>query len=223
MPYKFNLESFLKKSAEEQAKIIERETQKVIGRLPSLKKNLKMYGETTSEMYNLTPEQLQLEGSTYAKAIRSGEMSTPSSKKAYHRFMSSLSRFANMNIHELAQQTASARLDEWLEHIKANGSDEEVEYAQEMLNSMTDEEKLRFTLSEYFLDTNNFSSNGFVLEDEEGNQYSVQTLKLELFLKTYNDGRGRNIYNTEFAKDKQDKMRGAYKGHKPSRAIRRKK
>ena len=51
MPYKFNLESFLKKSAEEQAKIIERETQKVIGRLPSLKKNLKMRRSNSSLLF----------------------------------------------------------------------------------------------------------------------------------------------------------------------------
>lgn len=223
MGYKFNLESFLKKSPEEQAKIIERETQKVISKLPSLKKNLKMYGETTSELYNLPADQIELEGVTYARAVRSGEISTPSGKKAYHRFVSSLSRFANTNIHELAQQTAQERLDTWLEHIKANGSEEDYQYAVELLNSMTDQEKLTFTLSEYFLDTSNFSSEGYVLGEEEGNQYSVQTLKLELFLKTYQDGRTRNIYNTEFAKDGEDKMRGAYRGHKPSRAIRKKK
>ena len=80
---KRNEVDFFKLSAEEQAKVIERETKKLIARLPSLKKNLKMYGAVSDELYNLTEDEVSTIGTTYAKAVRGGEISTPSSKRAY--------------------------------------------------------------------------------------------------------------------------------------------
>ena len=53
MAKEFNINSFLKLSPENQAKEIEKQTKKLVERLPSLKKWLKMYNDTSSEMYNL--------------------------------------------------------------------------------------------------------------------------------------------------------------------------
>ena len=208
---KFNLESFLKKSPEEQAKQLEKDTQRLLNRLSSLKKNLKMYGETTSELYNLESDEVDQLSKAWSNAVRRGEVSTPSSKAGYKKFVKDLMKYARPNVHDLAVQTAEQRLSSWLEHVKANGSLAEIQYAEEMINSMTDSQKIGFTTSQYFLDVENWSSQGFVREDDEGNEYSIQTLKLELYLKTYGVN-GKNIYNDSVASDGIDKMRPAVRG-----------
>ena len=216
MPKKFDVSSFLKLSPEEQAKSIERETKELIKRLPTLKKQLKMYGEVSDELYNLTQDELDLMGSTYAKAIRSGEITTPSSQRAYQKFISNLRKYARTDISYLAKVTAEQRLDSWKEHIDANASEEEKAYVEKLLNSMTDKQKLGFTRSEYFLDVENWSSDGFVQKTEDG-EFSISTLKLELYLDTYGSGQTKGIYNKDVATDGQDKMRGAYRGRKAKR------
>ncbi|MBO7732833.1 MAG: hypothetical protein J6S67_09780 [Methanobrevibacter sp.] len=197
MAKKFNINSFLKLSPEEQAKSIERQTKELINRLPALKKKLKMYNETSDEMYNLSQEEVELQGMTYAKAIRSGEITTTSSKKAYRQFISNLRKYAKMDIGQLAKETAERRMDSWLEHIKAGSTDADSEYAQELFNSMTEEEKLGFTRSKYFMD----SSYMYAVTEEDGKQYSIQTLKLELYLEEVRGKSTRHIYRTEVKGD----------------------
>ena len=197
MAKKFNINSFLKLSPEEQAKSIERQTKELINRLPALKKKLKMYNETSDEMYNLSQEEVELQGMTYAKAIRSGEITTTSSKKAYRQFISNLRKYAKMDIGQLAKETAERRMDSWLEHIKAGSTDADSEYAQELFNSMTEEEKLGFTRSKYFMD----GSYMYAVTEEDGKQYSIQTLKLELYLEEVRGKSTRHIYRTEVKGD----------------------
>ena len=122
---KFNINSFLKLRPEEQAKEIEKQTKELVKRLPTLKKNLKMYGEVSDELYNLTEEEVNLMGETYAKAVRGGDISTPSSKKAYNNFIRNLRKYTRTNIAQLSLQTAEQRLESWKEHIMQNGSEEE--------------------------------------------------------------------------------------------------
>ena len=197
MAKKFNINSFLKLSPEEQAKSIERQTKELINRLPALKKKLKMYNETSDEMYNLSQEEVELQGMTYAKAIRSGEITTTSSKKAYRQFISNLRKYAKMDIGQLAKETAERRMDSWLEHIKAGSTDADSEYAQELFNSMNEEEKLGFTRSKYFMD----SSYMYAVTEEDGKQYSIQTLKLELYLEEVRGKSTRHIYRTNIKGD----------------------
>ena len=197
MAKKFNINSFLKLSPEEQAKSIEKQTKELINRLPALKKKLKMYNETSDEMYNLSQEEVELQGMTYAKAIRSGEITTPSSKKAYRQFISNLRKYAKMDIGQLAKETAERRMDSWLEHIKAGSTDADSEYAQELFNSMTEEEKLGFTRSKYFMD----SSYMYAVTEEDGKQYSIQTLKLELYLEEVRGKSTRHIYRSQVKGD----------------------
>lgn len=208
---KFNLESFLKKSPEEQAQQIEKETQRLLNKLPKLKKNLKMYGETTSELYNLESDEVSEISKAWSNAVRRGEVTTPSSTASYKKFMKDLMKYARPSVHDLAVQTAEQRLDSWLDHIRANGSVAEIEYAEQMVNGMTENQKIGFTTSQYFLDVENWSSEGFIREDDQGNEYSIQTLKLELYLKTYGTN-GKNIYNDSVATDGQDKLRPAVRG-----------
>lgn len=194
--------SFFNWSREEQASFIERETKKLISRLPTLKKNLQMYGEVSDELYNLNAEEIDLIGTTYSRAVRRGEVSTPSSQRAYNKFVNDLRKYARMDMKQLAIQTSEKRLDSWLEHLKANGSDKEVEYAQELLNSMTDEQKMGFTLSKFFLDVANWSSEGFIKNTDEG-EYSEQVLELELYCEKQGI-QTRNIYNRLIATDGLD-------------------
>lgn len=202
MAKKLDINSFFKLSPEEQAKSIERETKKVIERLPTLKKRLKMYGETSTEMYNLNREEIELQGSTYAKAIRGGEITTPSSKKAYQNFIKNLQKYARTDIRQLAQETAQARIESWKEHILASSTDADSEYALEMLSTMSEDEIEGFTKSKFFMD----SSYMYMITEEDGKQFSVQTLKLELYLEEVRGKTTRHIYRDK-VKGNEDKLR----------------
>ena len=191
-----SMSSFFSWSTEEQARYIERETQNIIKRLPKLKSSLQMYGEISDELYNMSAEELELMGTTYSRAVRSGEISTPSSKRAYQDFVRNLRKYSRANIRELAIQTAEQRLESWLNNVRANGSTEEIAYAEEMIASMSDSEKIGFTLSKYFLDTENWGSEGFVQNTDIG-QFSIQVMKLELYLKSKGHNT-RDIYETKF-------------------------
>ena len=189
---KFNVNSFLKLSPEQQAKEIEKATKELIKRLPTLKKQLKMYNEVSDELYNLSEEEVNLMGTTYAKAVRGGEISTPSSKKAYQSFVRNLRKYTRTNMAELAQQTADARMESWIEHIKEGSTSGDAQYAQQLLDSMTEEEKLGFTRSKYFMD----SSYMYMITEENGIEYSIQTLKLELYLEEVRGKTTKHIYRT---------------------------
>ena len=199
---KIDISSFLKLSPEEQAKSIERQTKELIKRLPTLKKKLKMYGETSDELYKLSSDELDLMGTTYARAIRGGEISTPSSKKAYQNFIRNLRRYTRTDISQLAQETANKRMDSWIENIKSGSTDADYQYAQEMFNSLTDEEKQGFTRSKFFMD----SSYMYMITEEDGKQYSVQTLKLELYLEEVRGKTTRHIYRNK-VKGSEDALR----------------
>lgn len=205
--YKKPLSSFFNWSADEQARYIERETKNLVKRLPRLKSALQMYGEISDEPYNMSSEEVQLMGSTYARAIRGGEISTPSSKLAYQRFINNLRKYSRTNIRQLALETAEKRLETWLEHVRANGSEEEIRYAEELIESMSDSEKIGFTLSKYFLDTENWNSDETFEKDTDDGEYSIQVLKLELYLESKGHTT-RHIYNTHVASDGKDVIRG---------------
>ena len=196
---KLSIENFLKLSPEEQAKSIEQQTKELLKRLPDLKKRLKMYGETSDELYNLTNEELDLMGTSYARAVRSGEITTPSSKQAYNNFIKNLQKYARTNIGELAQETANKRMDSWLENIKNGSTDADIQYAEEMFNSLSDSEKEGFTRSKFFMD----STYMYMITEEDGKQYSIQTLKLELYLEEIRGKKQRHIYRNNVKGDEK--------------------
>ena len=178
----FDINSFLKKSPEEQAKAIERETQRLLNRLPSLKDKLSMYNEVSDEMYNLSPEEVEFQGLRQAQAVRTGEITTPTGKQAYNNFVKNLHRYARRNIHDLAVESAEMRMKSWLDNIKSHASQDEIDYAEELVNSMSENEKIGFTRSKYFLDVGDWNSDNFKQYIEEYD-YSIMTQKLELYLK----------------------------------------
>ena len=178
---KRNEVDFFKLSVEEQAREIERQTKKLIARLPDLKKNLKMYGEVSDELYNLTEDEMSTIGTTYAKAVRGGEISTPSSKRAYQKFINDMRKYTRRSIRDIAVETAGKRMDDWLETIKNNGSQAEYDYAKELVDKMSDSDKIGFTRSQFFLDVGDWGSDQFQ-EYLKNNNYSIMTHKLELYL-----------------------------------------
>ena len=213
--YKKPFSSFFTEwSKEEQAKFIERETKNIIKRLPRLKSALQMYEEISDELYNLSPSEIELIGTTYARAVRSGEISTPSSQRAYQKFIGNLRKYSRTSIRELAVRTAEERMSSWLDSVRSHGSEEEIAYAEELVEGMTEGQKIGFTKSKYFLDVENWGSEGFIQSTSEG-EYSIQTLKLELYLQQYEDKETRNIYNEYVASDNDtNALRGYARGRK---------
>lgn len=208
MAKKFNLENFLKLSPEEQAKAIERETKKLLGQLPSLKKNLQMYNDVSDEMYNLSPEEVELQSSVWSRAVRSGEITTPSGQKAYQQFIKNLHKYARPDIHQLALESAEKRMEDWLNTIKQHASQEEINYVTDLVNKMTDQQKMNFTRSQYFIDNANWNSKESYVKETSKGLFSIQTLELELYLQARTDIDTDNIYNTEVATDgKLNKVR----------------
>ena len=198
---------FFKLSPEQQAKQIERETAKLLKRLPELNKRLKMYNEVSSELYNLAPEEVELISSTYARAVRGGEITTPRSQQAYRKFISDLRRYTRPSISQIAKEVSQARLDEWQETIKAHASQTEQEYVEELLNKMSEKDKQGFTRSQYFVDNVNWVSEvTFVIDTDEG-EFSLQTLELELYLESHTDIKTRSVYNRLVATDGKMKKR----------------
>lgn len=205
-PKAFSEVNFLKMSPEEQAKAIERETRKLLNQLPSLKKNLQVYNDVSSELYNLSPDEVELYSTSWAKAVRTGSINTETGKQAYLHFVKNLYKYARPNIRDLAIESAEMRMDSWIENIRAGSTENDKAYAEELLNGMTEEEKVGFTRSKYFMD----SSYMYMVTEEDGNQYSIQTLKLELYLEEVRGKTTRHIYRTE-VKHSEDPLRRYHK------------
>lgn len=207
---KLTFEEFEKFDIERQAEIIEKQTKQLLKKLPSLKKNLSLYDDTTDELYNLTPDELSLYGETYARAIRGGEISTPSSKQGYQRFVKRMLNYNARSIKELALEYANRRMDSFMNTIRENGSLAEIEYADSLYKEMSDADKIAFTRSKYFLDTDNWNSKDFKKAFQE-DEYSMMTLKLELFMMS----RGYhtdNIYNQAYYGSDEQTVRPSSRG-----------
>lgn len=193
---KLTLKEFEQFDIEKQADIIEKQTKQLLKKLPSLKKNLALYDDVSDELYNLSYDELSLYGETYSRALRSGEISTSSSKQGMTRFVQKLLNYNRKTIKELAQEYAEKRMDSFLETIKNNGSMAEQDYAQELIDALSEEDKIAFTRSKYFLDTDNWSSEQF-LQEYDDEEYSIMTLKLEQFMMTRGYSTS-NIYNQAY-------------------------
>lgn len=183
MAKKFNIDAFLKLSPEEQAKSIERETKELLKRLPTLKKKLKMYGDTSDELYNLRSDEVELIGLTYARAVRGGEISTPSGKRAYQHFIQNLRKYSRTDIGQLAQQTANQRMESFIDHIRNNSHNpEEIAKAEQLFQMMSDSDKLGFTRSKLFLDVEEWTSDQFLLFIQKYD-YSISFVKFQEYMK----------------------------------------
>lgn len=179
---KRNEVDFFKLSVEEQAREIERQTKKLIARLPDLKKNLKMYGEVSDELYNLTEDEISTIGTTYAKAVRGGEISTPSSKRAYQKFINDMRKYTRRSIRDIAVETAEKRMESFMENIRNNSKNpDEIAKAEELYALMNDSDKSGFTRSKLFLDVEDWGSDQFQ-KFIQNYEYSISFVKFQEYM-----------------------------------------
>jgi len=215
MAKKLDINSFLKLSPEKQAQVIERETSKLIARLPSLKKQLQMYNETSDEMYNLTQQEVEFQGIRYAKAVRGGEISTPASKQAYQNYIKNLMRYTRPNIGDIAKEVGEKRFESWWDTLKSHATDEDLAYANYLIMQMSEKDKLGFTRSKYFIDNANWNSKDTFQKSFDEGMISIQTLELELYVqKNCPHITTRNIYNEQISIDGKNIIRRGIRGKK---------
>ena len=208
---------FEKFDIDKQIEFIENETRKLLKKLPKLRKNLSTYDDVSDELYNLEPEQLRIYGETYAKALRGGELTTPSSKEGFNRFINQLINYNSKSIKQIAIETAERRMDSFMKNIHEHGSQAEIQYADYLYSMMTDTDKISFTRSKYFLDNDNWGSEQFAKfsEDVTG-EYSIMTMKLELFMISKGH-ETKNIYNIKYhGENKVVTRKSSTKGQKRS-------
>ena len=164
-------------SPEEQIKWIEKQTEKVLNRLPTLKERLTAFDDRSDELYNKTVEEIKLTSKVYTSQILDGDTDIG----GLENYIDQLTTYGNTNIKTLVKETTKTRLDNFLENILLTGSPEEYEYVKKLLSKMTNTEKNRFVKSKYFFDTGNLNSDDFVKFLEEFD-VTVGTAKLESFL-----------------------------------------
>lgn len=162
-------------SPKEQKEWVEKETKKVIKRLPTLKKRLTTYDDRSSELYNLTKEEIKLMSKVH--------ISNGIGSAGYEEYVAQLEYYGETKIKELAQSITEQRINSFLENIKQVGGQQEYEYVKDLIDKMSKREKENFVKSKYFFDRGDLNSADFVKFIEE-NDVSVGTAKLESFLNT---------------------------------------
>lgn len=134
-------------------------SQKVIERLPTLKKELAVYDDKSNEMYNWDSSTIELFTRTYTTDLTTGNIS--SENNSLMEFVESLSKYGDTGIGELRLLATQQRIESFLESIeKAGGSESELEYVQSLLDAMTDKQKEAFTKSKLFWDSGDYGSEG---------------------------------------------------------------
>lgn len=163
-------------SLEKQIEWVEKHTEKVVKRLPTLKKHLTVYDDRSSELYNLSPEEIKLMSKVYTSSLERGEK-----MKGLNSFIAQLQTYTEDRLKVLRERFTTRRIDSFLDNVKQTGGEEEYEYAKSLLEWLTPQEKEQFTKSKYFFDTGNLASADFVKFLKE-NEITVGTAKLESFI-----------------------------------------
>ena len=176
------LKTFEKLSLDKQLKWIDQTTSKVLKRLPILKKRLKMYDDKSSELYNLEPSEVAFQAKVYRDIITESDTSSPR-YKSLKNFIYNLDKYANTSLKSISKNLTSIRLQDFKDNILQVGGQKELDYIEKLLNSLTDAQRRGFTISKYFFDNGNLSSEDFVkFIDTYG--ISVGTAKLETYVQS---------------------------------------
>ena len=150
---------FKELDVDKQIQWLMKQSQKVIKRLPTLKKELAVYDDKSNEMYNWDSSQIQLFSNSYSVDLTTGSISPDDS--SLNDFVSQLSKYGDTGIGELRIMATEQRIDSFLESlIKSGASQFEIDYVEELLNSMTDRQKEAFTKSKLFWDSGEYGSEG---------------------------------------------------------------
>lgn len=161
---------------QEQMEWVEKQTKKVLARLPTLKKSLRVFDDRSSDIYNLTAEEIKLSSKVYSTQISEGTYG-----EGIENYIEQLQMYGSSKMSSLVKISREKRIASFLENIKSVGGEEEYKYAKKLLNSLTKAEQNEFVKSKYFFDTGNLSSDDFVkfINDFD---VSVGTAKLESFM-----------------------------------------
>lgn len=167
------IKAFKEFTPEKQIEWVEKQTEKVIKRLPTLREELKMYDDKSDELYTMQGEEIELIKNVYSqKGFGS---------KQAESFISELKTYGDKDIRSLVKTATTNRIESFLENIKRVGGEKEYIYAKELLDSLTSREKTMFTKSKYFFDNGNLASENFVKFLNE-NGVTVGIAKLEGFM-----------------------------------------
>ena len=136
-----------------------KQSQKVIQRLPELKKELAVYDDKSNEMYNMDKSSIELFTNTYAVDLTTGDIT--SDNQSLIEFANQLSKYGDKGIGELRLEATENRIESFLDSItKSGGSESELKYVQSLLDQMSDREKEAFTKSKLFWDSGEYGSEG---------------------------------------------------------------
>ena len=169
----YSFEDFTRLNKRDKSKWINQQTRKIIKKLPTLKKYLTMYDDRSGEFYTLSKEEIRL----FSKVTRSD--------LSYNRinipFIKDLLKYGNTSATQLLKVATEERIKSFLDNIEKVGGAEEKEYAKQLLDKLSDNQKAIFTKSKYFFDNGNDNSEDFVkFYNEHG--VTVGIAKLEAFL-----------------------------------------
>lgn len=144
---------------EQQIQWLIKHSQKVIERLPELKKELAVYDDKSNELYNMDSSQIQLFTNSYAIDLTTGDIE--SDNESLLDYASQLSKYGDTGIGELRLMATEQRIDSFLESLEKSGaSEEEIEYVNDLLDKMSDKQKEAFTKSKLFWDSGEYGSEG---------------------------------------------------------------
>ena len=169
----YSFEDFTKLNKRNKTKWINQQTRKIIKKLPTLKKYLTMYDDRSGELYTLSKEEIRLFSKVTRSDLEYQRINAP--------YIEDLIRYGNTSATQLLKVATEERIKSFLDNIEKVGGTEEKEYAKQLLDKLSDNQKAIFTKSKYFFDNGNNNSEDFV---KFYNEYgvSVGIAKLEAFL-----------------------------------------
>lgn len=161
-----SLEKLRAKSLDEQLRWVEKQTEKLIDILPTLKKELMMYDEKSNEVYMQEPTEIQLISNVYQQEISEGKYT-----KGTQEFIEDLEYYTETPLQTIIEETTEYRIEDFkLSLRKAGANLSEIEYVERLLNKMTDEQKRAFTRSKFFWTAGVVGSEGLI---DFHNKYGV--------------------------------------------------
>ena len=134
-------------------------SQKVVERLPELKKELAVYDDKSNEIYNMDKSSIELFTNTYAIDLTTGTITADNPE--LEQYVEQLSYYGDRGIGELRLDATNKRIDSFLESLEKSGaSQEEIDYVNSLLEQMSDKQKEGFTKSKLFWDSGEYGSEG---------------------------------------------------------------
>ena len=136
-----------------------KQSQKVIKRLPILKKELGVYDDKSNEMYNMDKSTIEVFTKSYVSDLATH--SIKSDNPSLVEFAEQLEIYGDVGIGELRLQATEERIDKFIDSlIKSGASQQEYDYVKSLLDKMTDKQKEAFTKSKLFWDSGDYGSEG---------------------------------------------------------------